>query len=325
MIVVTGATGFIGSHLVAQLRSHGHDVLGVSRYRPRDETLFLQRDLGDIELLIPEKIDLEAIGRIIETYSPSVVIHLDANVNPPGLERDPGKAVRDNFLHAFDWMNACAETGVKRFILASSIGVLPKIQYEPIDAAHPLVLEAEGPGSSFYGASKAAAELFGLSFSKSTDLEFSAIRCSAVYGFGMQWPIGIKPALEAIASGEKVLMPAFGPPRDYTPVSYVADIFEAAALSPAPAPGILYAATGRPLVSVSELNETLSAEFPEADIIVTPEDTDPQGIESLYRGVISMDSTLRALGVPPLEGSLGEHLHSAVSLHRSFLEWSAGS
>jgi len=321
VIIVTGATGFIGSHIVARLRLHGHDVLGVSRYDMRDETRFLLRDSGDIPLRRIGRADEKFINQVVAEYRPSAVIHLDANVNPPGLERDPERAVTENFLTTLRWLQACVTYGVPRFILASSIGVLPRVQYEPIDESHPLVLAQEGPGSSFYGASKAACELFGLSFRKSFGLEFSAIRCSAVFGFGMQWPIGIKPAIEAIARGEAFSVPGFGPPRDYTPVDYVVDIFEAATVAATVPPGILYAATGRELVSVSDLNETLIEAFPQAAITVTDESTDPDGIESLYRGVIDMTGTQASLGLGTVNASLGESLQEAVATHRDFLNW----
>lgn len=321
MILITGATGFIGSHLMARLLLDGVDVLGVSRYDPRDETLFLLKDHPHPSFIRFDRDDPEAIGSLLAEYAPEVVIHLDANVNPPGLEKDPQKALRENFLHSFDWMNSASASGVQRFVFASSIGVLPRVQYEPIDASHPLVLDSEGPGSGFYGASKAAVEIFGLTFAKSTSMSFSAVRCSAVYGFGMQWPIGIKPALEGIASGTKVSLPRYGPPRDYTPVEHVVDILAAAAIRQRETLGILYAATGRPLVSVGDLNETLTSTFPESEIEITEENTDPQGIESLYRGVIAMDPTLTALGISKCQTSLADALRVNVEAYRDFYQW----
>jgi nucleoside-diphosphate-sugar epimerase len=325
VILVTGATGFIGSHLVARLASQGHQVLGVGRYEPRAETRFLLRDIDGVEFLLMGRDDSEFVTQVITHYQPSAIIHLDANVNVPGLNEEPEKAVQDNFLSTFSWMDTSVRHGVSRFILASSIGVLPRVQYEPIDESHPIILANEGPGSRFYGASKAACELFGLSFKASSGLQFCAIRCSAVFGFGMQWPIGIKPAVEAIARGEKVSIPGFGPPRDYTPVDYVVDIFEAAATMRDTPPGVLYGATGRPLVSVPDLNQTLLETFPDAEIDVTDDNTDPEGVESLYRGVIDMQPTRRALNLGPPADSLRESLVRDVAQHRAFLEWQESS
>ena len=325
MILVTGATGFIGSHLVARLASQGNDVVGVSRYPPRTETDFLLRGTPGVEFLRVARGDNDSITQIITRYHPKTIIHLDANVNVPGLNNEPERAVQENFLSTFSWMNTSFLHGVPRFIFASSIGVLPRIQYEPIDESHPIIVANEGPASRFYGASKAASELFGLSFRASSDLQFSAIRCSAVFGFGMQWPIGIKPTLEGIARREKVSVPGFGPPRDYTPVEHVVDIFEAAATMPQTPPGVMYAATGRPLVSVPKLNQTLLETFPDAEIEVTTENSDPDGVESLYRGMIDMQPTRAALELGPLEEALGQSFIRGVAQHREYLNWRESS
>lgn len=323
MIVVSGATGFIGSHLVARLRRNGHEVLGVSRYDPREESRFLLQDVGEVGFLRTDHADDLYLDTVIQDYQPSVIIHLDAHVNPPGLQREPLRAVEENFLTTVRWLEASVRHNVPRVIVASSVGVLPSVQYEPIDESHPLVLANEGPGSGFYGASKGACELFGLSYRSAYGVEFSAVRCSAVFGFGMQWPIGIKPVIDAIASNQPVFLPSAGPPRDYTPVDYIAEIFEAAALAPEPPPGIVYGATGRAPVTVAQLNETIMGTFPASDITITDENTDPDGVESLYRGTIDMGPTRTALGMSEEPPSLAASLEEAVSSHRDFLTWRA--
>jgi UDP-glucose 4-epimerase len=321
MILVTGATGFIGSHLLARCLASGQDVVGVSRYPEREETRFLLGAHGPAKLIEFGRKDSNDVDGLVGRLKPDTIVHLDANVNPPGLEKNPLKALHDNFLVSVEWLAASVKHGVRRFVFASSIGVLPRVQYEPIDAAHPIVLESEGPGSGFYGASKAAVEVFGLSFRKSHGLDFSSIRCSAVFGFGMQWPIGIKNVVERAVEGKSVDLPGFGPPRDYTPVSLVVDVFSSAATLDADIPGVMYAATGRPLVTVPELNETFRTVFPNAPITVTDENTDPGGIETLYRGVIDMNTTREALGLLPLDQSLSESLEEYAEHYREFLAW----
>src|SRR5260370_40863717 len=66
-----------------------------------------------------------------------------------------------------------------------AIGVLPPIQYQPIDAAHPIILPRQGPGSGAYGVAKAAGELFGFAYQQASGLDVRIIRPSALYGFGM--------------------------------------------------------------------------------------------------------------------------------------------
>lgn len=324
MILVTGATGFIGSHLLARLVASGHDVVGVSRYPERPETKFLLGAHWPANLVEFDRRGSNDVDNLVGRLKPHTVLHLDANVNPPGLEKNPLKALNDNFLVSMEWLAASVKYGVRRFVFASSIGVLPRIQYEPIDASHPLVLESEGPGSGFYGASKAATEVFGLSFRKAYGLNFSSIRCSAVFGFGMQWPIGVKNVVEAVVEGQPVEVPGFGPPRDYTPIDLVVEVFSSAATIDIDTPGIMYAATGRPLVTVSELNETFESVFPRALITVTDENTDPGGIETLYRGVIDTSATREALGIESVPGSLSASLLEYAEKYREFLAWKGG-
>ena len=84
-------------------------------------------------------------------------------------------------------LEAARRTGVRRVVDISSIGVLPAIQYQPIDAAHPILLPDQGPGRGAYGAAKAAGELFGFAYRQAYGLDIRIVRPSAVYGLGMQW------------------------------------------------------------------------------------------------------------------------------------------
>ncbi len=88
-----------------------------------------------------------------------------------------------------------------------------------------MLLSDEGPGSSFYGAAKVSAEAFCWAYHQSFGLDFITIRPSAVYGFGMQWPIFVKPMVENPLRG----IPAHFEggrdfPRDYTHVDDVAQL-----------------------------------------------------------------------------------------------------
>lgn len=106
-------------------------------------------------------------------------------------------------------------------------------------------------------------------------------------------------------------------------MDYIAEIFETAALAPEPPPGIVYGATGRAPVTVAQLNETIISPFPASDTAITDENTDPDGVESLYRGTIDMCPTRTLLGIseePPLGGG---PLEEAVSSHRDFPTWRA--
>src|SRR4029077_6689580 len=142
--------------------------------------------------------------------------------------------------------------------------------YQPIDAAHPIMLAREGPGSGAYGAAKASGELFAFAYQRAYGLDIRIVRPSAVYGFGMQWHSAnyMKEFVEPAVRGEKVRVPSGGRlPRDYThvadgsappfPVAYphVADVSSLTvrvADCDEGADRVFYAATGGPLVTAAQ-------------------------------------------------------------------------
>ncbi|TRW46708.1 NAD(P)-dependent oxidoreductase [Georgenia yuyongxinii] len=316
-VLVTGASGFIASWTQRRLIEQGHDVIGTSRYEHRPESRFV---LGQFDppLIQADSHHATVLRKVVRTHKPDVVIHLDAYVNPVALRQDPRRAIRQNFLQTVDVLDACRDHGVARVVFASSVAVLPAIRYQPIDAAHPLVTHTEGPSGGFYGAAKAASEVFGLTYADCFGLDFRVVRASAVFGFGMQWPIGIKPLVEGIVRGEEVTVAVHAPPRDYTPVQDAAAIFAAAAVEDDVADRVFYAATGRPLTDGHTLLDAMRAAFPQARLRVSDEPLDPTGIESRYRGVIDIEPVREQLRVRPAFSSLEDALVAYADRFRSF-------
>lgn len=318
MILLTGATGFIGSYVHRQLLEHGHDVVGLSRYEPRRESQFL---LSNFEPFV-ERVELrdrDALGQAFAVYRPDTVIHLDAYVNPIELQRDPLRAIDFNFMETINVLECARETPGTRVVFASSIAVLPSIRYEPIDGNHPILTTSEGPGGGFYGAAKAASEVFGMSYCAAFDLDFRVVRPSAVYGFGMQWPIGIKPVIEGLVRGEPVTIFRNAPFRDFTPVEDVATLFAAAAECRDDFDRILYAGTGLPLVSSVELYDIVLRLFPNGAITLSDDAIDGGSIESRYRGRIDMTSAKVKFGFRSAFATLEEGLDAYAERYREFL------
>ncbi|QJU54993.1 NAD(P)-dependent oxidoreductase [Herbiconiux sp. KACC 21604] len=318
MIVVTGATGFIGSYTVRALRDRGHDVAVLSRYDYRPEAL---RVIGDDppEIIRAELHDSEAMGRALDRLRPDAVVHLDAYVNPVALKNDPVKALEMNVDPTLELLELCRIREVGRFVFASSVSVLPTVRYEPIDAAHPLVTNREGPAGGFYGVSKAVSEIIALGYADAFPLDVRIARPSAVYGFGMQWPVGVKPVVEGIVEGRPVSVASRGPLRDFTPVHDVAAIFAALVDCDESCDRVFNAGTGRPLLSPLEFAEVVRGTFPDARLDITDDDLDPTGVESRYRGVLEMRPVREQLGVESAFASLSEGLLAYAAEYRAFL------
>ena len=317
-VLVTGATGFIASWVQRLLLQQGHEVVGTSRYDHRPEGLFLLGDhvprlqRGDVR-------QADSLRPVFSGFRPDVVIHLDAYVNPVALKTDPLRSIEFNFMETVNLLELCRELGVPRLVFASSIAVLPTVRYQPIDAAHPIITSAEGPAGGFYGASKAASELFGLTYADSFGLDFRVVRPSAVYGLGMQWPVGIKPVVEGIVRGEEVTVHVDTPLRDFTPVQDAAAVFAAAAVRDGVRDRVFYAGTGRPLTSGQALLGAVRTAFPNARIQVDDAPLDPTGVESRYRGVLDMTSVRDQLRVQPAFDGLVGGLLAYAEQYRAFL------
>lgn len=222
----------------------------------------------------------------------------------------------------YNVLEAARQFGVDRVVYYSSIGVLPGVRYEPIDTNHPVLLAAEGPGASFYAASKVAGEAFCWAYNQSFGLDFITIRPSAVYGFGMQYPIFIKPMVENSVRG---LTTNFEQgrefPRDYT---HVADVAQLTVQALDVAPGqvrdrVFYGATGEALVTAGQVAEIVKGSIPGAEIGIGSGLSDADLIEIRYRGVLSIENGQEQLGYRPTYANIREGIADYIDTYRAYL------
>lgn len=319
-VLITGGTGFIGSTTAALLVEQGHGVVVADVNEFSDEGRHILGARSDEIELVRCSVDAwPALMDAISRTKPVSVIHLAAVASPIALERNPLSALRVNVEGTFNVLEICRQVGVGTVVVFSSIGALPSVQYEPIDAAHPTILPREGPGAGFYGASKLAAEAFALTYASTFDLDVRIIRPSAVYGFGMNWPIYIKPMVEGAVRGELVRFESGASfPRDYTHVEDVASLAAALLEAPADADRVFYGATGNPLVTAGELAEIVREIVPGADITIPDRLSAADELELPYRGRLSIANATDQLGWRP-RYSVVEGVRRYVETYRDFL------
>jgi nucleoside-diphosphate-sugar epimerase len=253
---------------------------------------------------------------------PAAVVHAASNVEVANLFRNPYLAFQTNVTGTLNELEAARRTGVQRVVDISSIGVLPAIQYQPIDAAHPIMLAREGPGSGAYGAAKASGELFAFAYQRAYGLDIRIVRPSAVYGFGMQWHSAnyMKEFVEPAVRGEKVQVPSGGRlPRDYTHVLDVASLTVAVVDCDDGADRIFFAATGRPLVTAAQAARLVAELLPGSSIEVAGVMTPDDEVEASFRGIISIANAKEQLGWEPRYASLREGIQQYIDAYRSFL------
>jgi len=323
-VLVTGGAGFIGGYVTRELVDLGRAVTVLTRGRSttpdlrfalRDHSGRFATEIGSVE-------DLPALLETFSRVRPATVVHAASNVEVANLFRDPYLAFRTNVTGTLNVLEAARRTGVQRVVDISSIGVLPSIQYEPIDAAHPIMLAREGPGSGAYGAAKASGELFAFAYQRAYGLDVRIVRPSAVYGFGMQWHSSnyMKEFVEPAIRGEKVRVPSGGRlPRDYTHVVDVASLTVRVVDCDEDADRIFYAATGEPLVTAAHAARLVAELVPGSSVEVADAMTREDEVEASFRGVISIRNAKRQLEWTPRYASLREGIQQYIDAYRAFL------
>ena len=329
-VLVTGGAGFIGSYVTRELVDQGRAVTVLTRGRPTtpDMRFVLKDHATRFATEIASVEDLAALLMAFERVRPAIVVHTASNVEVTKLFRDPYLAFQTNVTGTVNVLEAARRTGVQRVVDISSIGVLPRNQYEPIDAAHPIILAREGPGSGAYGAAKASGELFAFAYQRAYGLDVRIVRPSAVYGFGMQWHSSnyMKEFVEPAVRGEKVQVASGGRlPRDYTHVLDVASLTVRVVDCDEGADRIFYAATGGPLITAAQAARLVAELLPGSSIEVADAMTPDDQVEASFRGVISIANAQAQLGWVPRYGSLREGVQQYIDAYRSFLAAAGGT
>ena len=329
LVLVTGGLGFIGGYITRVLLDQSRPVAVLTRGRSTSaEMRYVLREYeGRLVTEIASVEDLPELVEIFARLQPDTVVHAASNVDVADLFREPYRAFQTNVTGTVNVYEAARRTGVRRVVDISSIGVLPPNQYQPIDAAHPILLARHGPGSGAYGAAKVSGEVFGFAYQQAYGLDFRVVRPSAVYGFGMQWHSAnyMKQFVEPAVRGEAVNVASGGRlPRDYTHVIDVAELTVRVIDCGDDTDRVYYAATGGPLVTAAEAARLVAELIPGSSIEISDTMTPDDEVEASFRGVISIANARIQLGWAPryasLRDGMGEYIHS----YRAYLAASAG-
>lgn len=220
-VLITGAGGFIGSHLTERLVREGARVRAFVRYNSRQEIgllALLPRDLLVALEVIPGDLrDGEAIRRAMAGID--VVFHLGALIAIPYSYVHPREVVETNVLGTLNVLMAARDLGTARVVHTSTSEVYGTARYAPIDEAHPL------QGQSPYSASKIGADKIAESFHRSFGLPVATIRPFNTYGPRQSARAVIPTIITQALVGSEVRLGALDPVRDFTFVEDTADGF----------------------------------------------------------------------------------------------------
>ncbi|WP_027717722.1 SDR family NAD(P)-dependent oxidoreductase [Desulfovirgula thermocuniculi] len=175
-ILITGAAGFIGSHLVEELVNQGYRVRAFVRYNSRGECGWLESSpcRKEVEIFFGDVRDYESVRRAARGVE--VIFHLAALIGIPYSYEAPLAYIRTNVEGTYNVLRAALEEGVARVVHTSTSEVYGTARYVPIDEDHPL--QAQSP----YAATKIAADQLALSFYRSFGLSVVVVRPFNTYG-----------------------------------------------------------------------------------------------------------------------------------------------
>ncbi|OPY36110.1 MAG: dTDP-glucose 4,6-dehydratase [Methanoregula sp. PtaU1.Bin051] len=215
-VLITGAGGFIGSHLTDALVSSGADVTAFVHYNARNDWGMLEGRYDEktpgLKVIAGDISDALFVKKAVEEQD--FVFHLAALIGIPYSYVAPESYVNTNIKGTLNVMQACLDAGVKRVVHTSTSEVYGTAQYTPIDEKHPL------QGQSPYSASKIGADKIAESFYCSFGLPVTTIRPFNTYGPRQSARAVIPTIITQALAGKTVRLGSLDPVRDLT---YVAD------------------------------------------------------------------------------------------------------
>lgn len=215
-VLVTGAGGFIGSHLVDELLRMGADVTAFVHYNARNDWGMLEGRYANttphLNVVAGDVTDALFVKKAIADKE--MVFHLAALIGIPYSYAAPESYINTNIKGTLNVMQACIDEGVNRVVHTSTSEVYGTAEYTPIDEKHPL------QGQSPYSASKIGADKIAESFYCSFDLPVTTIRPFNTFGPRQSTRAVIPTIITQALTSNTIKLGSLMPVRDLT---YVAD------------------------------------------------------------------------------------------------------
>lgn len=216
-VLVTGADGFIGSHLTEKLLEEGYKVKAFVNYNSFNTWGWLdtidKNKLSEIEIFAGDVRDPNGVRQAIKGVDE--VYHLAALIAIPFSYHSPDSYVDTNIKGTLNVLQAARDFETKRILVTSTSEVYGTAKYVPIDEQHPY------QGQSPYSATKIGADRLAESFYRSFNMPVSIVRPFNTYGPRQSARAVIPTIITQLLSGEKqIKLGALSPTRDF---NYVKD------------------------------------------------------------------------------------------------------
>ena len=221
-IFLTGADGFIGSHLAELLVKKGFNVKALTYYNSFNSWGWLdhinQKVRKDIEIITGDIRDEQLISNTIKKKI-DVVINLAALIGIPYSYRAPKSYIDTNVYGLMNILNSARKSNIEKIIHTSTSEVYGNPVFIPITEEHPV------SGQSPYAASKIAADQIALSYEKSFKLPITILRPFNTFGPRQSARAVIPTIISQILKQGKIELGSLFPTRDFTYVEDTAEAF----------------------------------------------------------------------------------------------------
>jgi UDP-glucose 4-epimerase len=219
-VLVTGAAGFIGSHLVDKLLERDNVVVGFDNfddyYTGKERNTHNSLSNYNFKMVKADILDFETLSDAMKRVE--VVFHLAAQPGVRFSAENPWKTTRVNVDGTLNALVAARENDVERFVFASSSSVYGVPKYLPVDEEHP-----KAP-ISVYGSSKLAAEEYCRLFSHEFDVPIVILRYHTVYGPRQRPDMAIYKFTEAFVRNKNPVI--FGDGSQTRDFTFVSDVIQ---------------------------------------------------------------------------------------------------
>lgn len=250
-VLVTGAGGFIGSHLAEKLVELGARTRAFVHYNARDSWGWLDESPAkdQLEVVAGDIGDRDSVTQAMEGVD--VVFHLAALIGIPFSYRAPASYVRTNIDGTLNVLQAARELAVQRVVHTSTSEVYGTAQYVPIDEKHPL------QGQSPYSATKIGADKLAEAFHLSFELPVVTVRPFNTYGPRQSARAVIPTIITQALTQTEIKLGSLHPTRDLNFVADTVDGFLQAAACPRAAGEVINLGSGRE-IAIGELAELIA-------------------------------------------------------------------
>lgn len=314
-VVVTGAGGFIGSHLVEQLLAAGAHVRAMLRYTSRGQRgcldLLPEPLPGDVAITMGDVRDFDAVREVMR--GADAIFHLAALIGIPYSYEHPQEVIDTNIIGTSNVLLAAKELGtLERVVLTSTSEVYGSALRAPMDEEHPL--QAQSP----YSATKIAGDALGLSFHRSFGMPVTIVRPFNAYGPRQSARAVIPTIISQAVSGTALRLGTLDTTRDFTFVADTARGFIAIAAADAAVGEVVNAGSGKE-VSIREIVRKIG-EIAGRELTVEGDEQRMRPAKSEVSRLLSDSSKAQRLAGWQAEVSLDEGLRLTTEWIREHID-----